>query len=392
MKINDAMDFFRYRQGNWASWRVTHHLAFRRSESGESAISMKVLDADDERIISLCKDWDVDPSSAQGGCYVTWNATLDWDQEGENHEGETIFALVPEKDDIRRGKILRDRGYAEIVPIAGTFHLDEYDNLNLETPYDGGAVIEHFKFDGRDNVNRLSTVKRFGGFSTVTFASEQRIVLPKGQAVHEMYNENTSTDLTKEEEEEAKRVFDMMTSMSMETSGEAPPISYDDFVAQFHGIPSTGEDDDDDDEEELTEEEIFECLDESFLNVLLKANNDVEEEPKDNAPVIRKSRWGTTYGSASEIPANSAFSSGFGSAPTGRSSPTSAFPSGFSSQPATSPEMSNNENGNGHEEANDMKTIEELATKAGVDLSKVPPSMREDFLATFESERKAKET
>mmetsp|Transcript_5608 Transcript_5608/g.9863 ORF Transcript_5608/g.9863 Transcript_5608/m.9863 type:complete len:407 (-) Transcript_5608:382-1602(-) len=171
----DAMSFFEAREGEWSSWRVTHHLAFRRSETGESDISMKCLDASDERIVELCKAHDVAPESAVGGCYVTWHAKMSWDQEGENHEGSTVFALVPDNgSDGRKGKILRDRGYAEIVQIAGEFYMDESDGLNLVTPYDGGEVVERFAFDGPDIVHRVSTVKRFGGFATATYATERR--------------------------------------------------------------------------------------------------------------------------------------------------------------------------------------------------------------------------
>lgn len=174
VKCKDGMEFFRRREGSWKSWRISHHLAFRRDETGCSDVKTIFLESDDERIVALCKDHDIDPAKAQGGCYVTWLATMAWDQEGENHEGSTTFALVPDDDDVRKGKLLRDRGYAEIVPIIGTYYLDDEDALNLSTPYDGGEVSERFWFDGEDIVHRVSCVKRFGGFTNATFATERR--------------------------------------------------------------------------------------------------------------------------------------------------------------------------------------------------------------------------
>lgn len=173
----DAMTFFRARAGTWASWRVTHHLAFRRSETGESAIKMVVLPPTDERIVALCADNDVGADEeVVGGCHVTWQATMAWDAEGENHAGETVFALVPERGSGgARGRMLRDRGYAEIVPIAGTYFMDAAGGLNLITPYDGGEVVERFVFDGPDMVHRASTVCRFGGMGTATFSTERRM-------------------------------------------------------------------------------------------------------------------------------------------------------------------------------------------------------------------------
>eukprot|EP00182_Erythrolobus_australicus_P007208 CAMPEP_0185835374 /NCGR_PEP_ID=MMETSP1353-20130828/7634_1 /TAXON_ID=1077150 /ORGANISM="Erythrolobus australicus, Strain CCMP3124" /LENGTH=426 /DNA_ID=CAMNT_0028533985 /DNA_START=29 /DNA_END=1309 /DNA_ORIENTATION=+ len=175
VKPVNAMEFFRAREGEWTSWRVTHHLAFRRSETGDSDITMACLDGSDQRIRDLCVAHDLPPDASVGGCYVTWEAQMSWDQEGENHKGSTVFALVPDEgSDGARGRILRDRGYAEIVQIAGTYELDSDGALNLNTPYDGGEVVEKFVFDGPDIVNRVSTVKRFGGFATATYATERR--------------------------------------------------------------------------------------------------------------------------------------------------------------------------------------------------------------------------
>lgn len=302
----DAMEFFKHREGRWESWRVTHHLAFKRAESGESTISMKVLPKDDERIVALCKDHKVDPDLAQGGCYVTWMATMAWDQEGENHEGSTVFALVPDEGDMRRGRILRDRGYAEIVPIAGTYFLDDQDDLNLETPYDGGEVVEKFSFDGMDIVNRISTVRRFGGYSTATFATESR------------YKEGQEEDLEDDGIDVVELIKDMM----------------------LFGPPR-------------------------------------EEDKQQEAQVgsLGRNRWGTS--STAPPSANSAFGSGFSS---GTQAPLPAN-SAFANKGTETGENTKEEKTGGLSEA-----VLEAAKKEGIDLSKIPPSMRDDFVASFENQ------
>lgn len=294
VKSGDAMEFFRHREGEWDSWRVTHHLAFRRSESGESRIRMHCLDKEDERVIQLCKDWEVDPSLAQGGCYVSWKATMAWDQEGENHEGSTVFALVPNSDNIREGRILRDRGYAEIVPIAGTFNLDDEDDLCLDTPYEGGAVEERFSFDGPDTVNRVSTVRRFGGFSTATFSTERRV-------------------MEKEEEEEEKYSVEDIEQLMGKMR------RFDDLGTSTEGDFGAGQ----------------------------------------FGPKLGKNRFATVNSQA-------------------KPSTNSAFGSGFSSGPSE-------QNDNGSVEGVNDRTVE-AAKKAGVDLSKIPPSMRDDFVASFQED------
>jgi CpeS-like protein len=170
----DVMEFFQHSAGRWKSKRITHHLAFRRSEMGESEIEVKALAAKDSTIIELCESHQVDPSLAVGGCCVTWAASMGWDQEGENHEGKTVFALVPDRDQPHTGQLLRDRGYAEIVSVIGNYEMDKDGGLVLTTEYDIMSSVERFWFPS-DNVRvRSSTVKRMGGFSTATFCTETR--------------------------------------------------------------------------------------------------------------------------------------------------------------------------------------------------------------------------
>lgn len=171
----DAMQFFQLSAGQWKSTRTTHHLAFKRSEFGESEIHVETLTADDPDIITLCQMHEIDPSLSIGGSRVRWLGTMAWDREGEeNHEGKTVFAIVPDVGNPRAGKLLRERGYAEIVPVVGQFHLDEEDGLVLTTEYETMSSIERFWFNGDNMRMRTSTVKRFGGFSTASFCVETR--------------------------------------------------------------------------------------------------------------------------------------------------------------------------------------------------------------------------
>jgi hypothetical protein len=171
----NAMEFFQKSSGNWKSQRTTHHLAFRRSETGESNIQVTDLPATDPRVIEICQMHDYDPAKSIGGAYVTWEGSMGWDKEDEDHTGSTIFALVPTDEVGREGVLLRERGYAEIVPVIGQYSMDADDSLVLITEYDSMSVIERFSFPNSDLRIRTSTVKRFGGFSTATFCTEFRV-------------------------------------------------------------------------------------------------------------------------------------------------------------------------------------------------------------------------
>ena len=170
----DALKFFQNSSGKWRSQRTTHHLAFRRAEIGDSEIYVEALEADNPKIIEICQMHDVDPALAVGGAFVSWDGSMAWDRNEENHTGTTIFALIPEKDNPREGVLLRERGYAEIVPIAGRYLLVGDDALVLITEYDTMSTIERFWFVNPNLRLRTSTVQRFGGFNTATFCAEMR--------------------------------------------------------------------------------------------------------------------------------------------------------------------------------------------------------------------------
>ncbi|HEY9660181.1 MAG TPA: phycobiliprotein lyase [Allocoleopsis sp.] len=171
----DVMEFFQLSTGRWRSQRTTHHLAFRRSEAGASEIQVEALAADHPQVIEICQLHNVDPTLAIGGAFVSWQGAMGWDREDDNHEGSTVFALIPDAEYPQRGILLRERGYAEIVPVAGQYHMDEEGALVLTTEYETMSSVERFWFPSPSLRMRTSTVKRFGGFSTATFCTEFRI-------------------------------------------------------------------------------------------------------------------------------------------------------------------------------------------------------------------------
>ncbi len=175
-RLMNAMEFFQRSAGKWRSQRTTHHLAFRQAEIGHSDIEVINLDAKDPKILEICKMHEIDPSLAAGGAFVTWDGSMAWDKDDENHKGSTVFAIVPDSENPRSGRMLRERGYAEIIPVVGRFEMDDEDGLNLITEYETMSSIERFWFTSPNLRMRSSAVKRFGGFNTSTFCTEVRLV------------------------------------------------------------------------------------------------------------------------------------------------------------------------------------------------------------------------
>ena len=169
------MEFFQHSAGQWQSQRTTHHLPFRRAELGGSNITVEALDKNHEKVVAICELHEIDPALAVGGAYVAWNGAMAWDRDNESHAGTTVFALVPDEDNPRKGRLLRERGYAEIVPVVGRYEMDDEDGLVLETEYETMSSIERFWFVTPELRMRSSIVKRFGGFNTASFCAETRI-------------------------------------------------------------------------------------------------------------------------------------------------------------------------------------------------------------------------
>ncbi|MBW4549881.1 MAG: phycobiliprotein lyase [Aphanocapsa sp. GSE-SYN-MK-11-07L] len=172
----NIVEFFEFSAGQWHSSRITHHLAFKASEMGDSDIQVDYLAADHPAITERCNFHQIDPNLAVGGSHVRWRGKMQWDRESDSdHEGETIFAIVPDADDLSQGRMLRDRGYAEIMPVVGLYHMDEQGGLVLTTEYESMSVIERIWFTSPNLRLRTSVVKLYGGFSTAALCTEMRL-------------------------------------------------------------------------------------------------------------------------------------------------------------------------------------------------------------------------
>jgi hypothetical protein len=168
----NIVEFFELSSGKWFSQRTSHHLAFRQQEGGKSDIRIEMLDKHDPEVVQLCQDNQIDPELALCGARVTWNGTMEWDEE--KHEGSTVLVPVADGDNPSEGKLLRGMGYAEKAPVAGRYIM-EGDELTLITEYESMYSKERLWFESPNVRLRHSILKRFGGFSMASFCSEIRM-------------------------------------------------------------------------------------------------------------------------------------------------------------------------------------------------------------------------
>ena len=171
----DITEFVGNSIGRWRSQRSAHHLAFAHFEAVESEINIVPLLVDDPAVLSLCKSCKVDPKRVVSPFRVSWAGQSDWDDD-EVLEGSSILVPVPDLQQVNRGKLLRDQGYAETMEAAGDYRFTEDGTFVLMTVYDRAAAEEKIWFVNPNVRCRVSLIKTSAGTGVVTasFSSEIR--------------------------------------------------------------------------------------------------------------------------------------------------------------------------------------------------------------------------
>lgn len=173
----DITEFFQQSAGKWFSQRTSHHLAFKQSESGKSDIVIEMVAKEDPLVVELCHQYEIDPTLALCGARVTWDGTMEWDEE--KHAGSTVLVPIADPEKPNEGKLLREMGYAEKAPVAGRYVMGSDDALVLITEYETMYSEERLWFASPNLRLRTSVLKRFGGFSMASFCSEIRMGVGK---------------------------------------------------------------------------------------------------------------------------------------------------------------------------------------------------------------------
>lgn len=176
----DIQEFFQLSAGKWFSQRTSHHLAFKQSENGKSNLQIEMLAADHPDVIALCQEYNISPASAWGGARVSWDGTMEWDKE--KHAGSSVLVPIPDPENPKEGKLLRDVGYAEKAGVAGRYVIGDDGAMTLITEYETMYSEERIWFASPNLRLRTSILKRFGGFSMASFCSEIRMGLTQAPA------------------------------------------------------------------------------------------------------------------------------------------------------------------------------------------------------------------
>jgi CpeS-like protein len=185
------MDYFRKSEGIWFSERTVHNFDTAADESGKSNSIVEVLSQDDPRVLTVCEAQGVDPQHVSGGASFLWQDNLDDVSPNPNYAA--ILVDVPNPDNPRMGKFLRNRGYIEGIPVIGLYHFADDGVLTIETEYELNQGQERSWFINDNFRVRVMTVQMLNGVKQMAYCSERRCVSPT--RLTEMLERNQSSFL-----------------------------------------------------------------------------------------------------------------------------------------------------------------------------------------------------
>jgi hypothetical protein len=171
------MDFFRKSEGVWFIERNVHHFDLVANESGESNLIVRVIEKNDPRVQKVCQLQGIDPAKAMGGASFNWLANTDEDEPNPNYAAVVID--VPDDETNLTGKLIRDKGYVEGIPVTSRYWFGQDGILTIDTDYDNNQGQERCWFITDDFRVRIGTTRMMNGINLVSYCSERRCVSPQ---------------------------------------------------------------------------------------------------------------------------------------------------------------------------------------------------------------------
>lgn len=170
------MDFFAKSEGIWFIERNVHHFDAVADESGASNLIVDVIPPDSPTVEQVCALQGADPKMAKGGASFRWMATTDEKEPNANYAA--IVIDIPDDETGLTGKLIRNKGYVEGIPVISRYWFGKDGILTINTDYDNNQGQERAWFVTDDFRIRVSSTKMMNGVNLATYCSERRCVSP----------------------------------------------------------------------------------------------------------------------------------------------------------------------------------------------------------------------
>ena len=175
-------EFLQASRGTWLNRRVVHHMDYQDDEAADSNLVIEHFDASDPAVEKVCNSLSVAVADAAGGARFWWESNL---QEGsKNEDYAAVVVNVPNKQDRRKGFLLRDVGYVEKKPVISTYNFADDGVLTITTRYDTNVGIERCWFVTDQVRMRVSSVQFLNGVAMTTYCTEFRC--PDADAIKDL--------------------------------------------------------------------------------------------------------------------------------------------------------------------------------------------------------------
>ena len=187
------MEFFRKSEGVWFTERTVHHFDMVNDESGKSKLHVQVVATDSPQIQQVCESQGIDPQRAAGGAGFMWQAHED--NQEPNPDQAAVLVDVPYDETGQSGKLLRNQGYVERIPVVSRYWFGQDGILTIDTDYDNNQGQERCWFITNDFRVRVSTVRMMNGVYLMTYCSERRLVSEADLAAMVQHNSSRAAFL-----------------------------------------------------------------------------------------------------------------------------------------------------------------------------------------------------
>jgi CpeS-like protein len=172
---HNMMEFFQKSAGTWFTQRTVHHFeAVTADQSGESNISIEVLTADHPQVQAVCQQQGIDLAKARGGASFLWQDNQDRNELDPDRAA--VLVDIPDDASLQSGKLLRNQGYVEKIPVISRYWFGRDGILTIDTDYDSNQGQERCWFVNSDFRVRVSTVRNNNGVHIMTYCSERRCI------------------------------------------------------------------------------------------------------------------------------------------------------------------------------------------------------------------------
>jgi len=162
--------------GEWKSIRSTHTLAFQEFENTNSSLIISYQNIESDEVIDI-KNRLKCSKDLSFAIKISWKSVSEWTTENKSQESKTILIFVP-KDEFK-GTLIKDKGYAELIPTTSRYYMDETKTFNIQSEYNSTISEEKIWFLSENVRSRYSVIKNKinNGILQTSHATEIRKII-----------------------------------------------------------------------------------------------------------------------------------------------------------------------------------------------------------------------